>query len=133
MKVVKREDRIRAVDGLAVFVVHDDPDLVSDTMLDGVDVSFPVLVDLDRRSYDDWGLARASFSEIWLDPNVWKQYARLLLGGERLRRGGRDPRQLGGDFVVGPGGRLVFARPQERDDRPPVGELVEHMERSVDR
>lgn len=133
MKVVQREDRIRAVDGLAVFVVHDDPDLVSDTMLHGLDVPFPVLVDLERRSYHDWGLGRASFSDIWLDPNVWKQYARLLLGGERLRGSGRDPRQLGGDFVVGPEGRLVYARPQERDDRPPVGELVEHLERSIER
>lgn len=133
MKVVKREDRLRAVDGLAVFVVHDEPQLIRDTMLEGVDVPFPVLVDRDRRSYDGWGLRRASFSDIWLDPNLYKQYARLLLSGERLRTRGRDPRQLGGDFVVGPDGRLVYARPQERDDRPPVGELVEHVERSVAR
>lgn len=133
MKVVKREDRIRAVDGVAVFVVHDEPALIRDTMLEGVDVTFPVLVDRDRRSYDDWGMRRASFSDIWLDPNLYRQYARLLLGGERLRSRGEDPRQLGGDFVVGPDGHLVYARPQERDDRPPVGELVEHLGRSVAR
>lgn len=133
MKVVEREDRIRAVDGLTVFVVHDEPDLIRDTMLDGLDVPFPVLIDLDRTSYEAWGLRRASFSQVWLDPKVWKQYARLLLSGERLRSAGRDPRQLGGDFVVGPDGRLVYARPQERDDRPPAGELVDELERSVGR
>ncbi len=133
MKVVHREERIRSVDGLAVFVVHDERDLIGRTLLEGLDVPFPVLFDLERRAYEAWGLQRASFARIWLDPAVWKRYAQLLLEGERLRTAGRDPRQLGGDFVIGPDGRVVYSRPQRRDDRPPVGELVEHLERAVER
>ena len=128
MKVVEREERIRAVDGLAVFVVHDDPELIRDTMLADLDVPFPVLVDRERLAYERWGMQRASFARIWLDPSVWKRYAQLLMSGERLRQGGRDPRQLGGDFVVAPDGTLAYARPQRRDDRPPAGALVEQLE-----
>lgn len=121
-----------AVNGLAVFVVHDDPDLVRATMLAELDLPFPVLVDLDRSAYRDWGLGRASIPTIFLDAKVWLQYARLLVrGGERLRRAGRDPLQMGGDFVVGTDGRLVYARPQRRDDRPPVGVLLRELRRAT--
>lgn len=128
MKVVKRRERIAAAGGQAVFVVHDEPDLLRRTMLEGLEVPFPVLVDQDRREYRAWGLVRAPWWRIWLDPAVWRQYAELLTGGERFRQAGRDPRQLGGDFVVGPGGRVVYSRPQTRDDRPPAGELVDRLE-----
>jgi hypothetical protein len=59
---------------------------------------------------------------------VWRQYWRLLRSGERLRHAGRDTLQLGGDFVIGPDGRLVYSRPQEADDRPPVGVLLRTLE-----
>jgi len=80
-------------------------------------------------SYGGWGLHRAPWWKIWLDPSVWKQYAKLLTSGERIRGSGADPYQLGGDFVVGADGRIVYSRPQERDDRPPVGRLLEAVGR----
>jgi hypothetical protein len=88
------------------------------------------LVDLDRGAYRAWGLGRASLRQIWLSPATWARYARLLAGGERLRPLGRDTLQLGGDFVVDPDGHVAYARPQRRDDRPPVGELLEALERA---
>ena len=97
-------------------------------MLADLTVPFPVLIDHDRRTYAEWGLTRASFLQVWLDPNVWRQYARMLVGGEKLRRGGRDTLQLGGDFVIAPDGTVAYARPQQRDDRPPVGLLVNELE-----
>jgi hypothetical protein len=108
--------------------VHDDPAAVRATMLAGVDAPFPVAVDLDRRAYRAWGLRRAPWWRIWLDPRVYARYAGLLVRGERLRRGGRDLLQLGGDFVVAGDGRVTYARPQERDDRPPVLELLRAVE-----
>lgn len=113
----------------AVFVLHDHPELIRSTMLDGIDCPFPVLVDVDRAAYDAWGLRRASAARIWLDPKVWRQYVDLLRAGHRLRRMGRDVRQLGGDFVIGPDQTVVYARPQRRDDRPAVGELLAAIER----
>lgn len=131
MKVLKRRDRLEAVGGAAVFVVHDEPELVRRTLLAGLDVPFPVLVDLERRAYQAWGLRRGSIFGTWLYPPAWAGYARLLASGrERLRGRGRDTLQLGGDFVVDRAGTIVYARPQQRDDRPPVAVLLRELERA---
>lgn len=55
------------------------------------------------------------------------RYAALVAHGERLRPLGRDTLQLGGDFVVDPDGLVTYARPQRRDDRPPVSVLVDEL------
>lgn len=132
MKVRDRSDRLDAVGGRAVFVVHDEPDRIRESMLAGLDVDFPVLVDTDRRAYRAWGLGRAKWSTVYLDPKVWRSYARKLLSGQRLPKGGRDTLQLGGDFVVAPDGTLAYSRPQEVDDRPPVGEVLNAVEQAAE-
>lgn len=131
MKVQRRADTLRALDATAVFVVFDDPALIRRTMLADVDLQVPVLVDRDRAAYDAWGLSRLEWWKVWLDPNVWRVYARLIASGERLRGLGTDTTQMGGDFVVdrasegeGTDDVVVWARPQQRDDRPPTGELL---------
>lgn len=128
MKVSQHRDRLTRAGATAVFVVHDQPELLRRTMLAGVTSPFPVVVDMDRTSYRAWGLRRTSAVRIWLDPNVWLQYAHLLRSGERLRQMGRDTRQLGGDFIVDAAGRIAYSRPQHRDDRPPVGRLLQRLE-----
>jgi hypothetical protein len=130
VKVLHLRRRIAAANGEAVFVVHDPPDRVRAGMLAGLEVPWPVLVDLDRDAYRAWGLGRARLVDVWLSPATWAQYARLLASGERLRPLGRDTLQLGGDFVVDPDGHVAYARPQRRDDRPPVVELLEALERA---
>lgn len=128
MKVLGRREALEEIGATAVFVSFDTPERLREGILDGLDaplpLPFPIVVDEERDCYERWGLKRARWHEVWLDPGVWKQYARLLLRGESLRRGGRDTQQLGGDFVVGREGEIVYSRPQRRDDRPPVGELV---------
>lgn len=128
MKVGRYRDRLAAAGATAVFVVHDEPEAVRRTLLAGIDPAFPVAVDPDRATYRAWGLRRAPWARIWLDPRVYARYAGLLARGERIRGRGRDLLQLGGDFVVGRDGRLVYARPQERDDRPPVLQLLRAVE-----
>ncbi|MCU0273183.1 MAG: hypothetical protein MUE34_08125 [Acidimicrobiales bacterium] len=52
-------------------------------------------------------------------------YARLLRQGRRLRLPQQDTRQLGGDVVVGPDGRVVEVfRPRSPDDRPSMADLL---------
>lgn len=128
MKVIKHQERLAEAGATAVFVAHDDAAALSRSMLAGVSCPFPVLVDSDRSSYREWGLRRATFAGVWLDPAVWKQYWRLLRSGERIRALGKDTRQLGGDFIVDPQGVIAYARPQHRDDRPPVGRLLAAIE-----
>jgi hypothetical protein len=132
VKVRDRWERWAAADAAALFVVFDEADLVRRRMLAGVDVEglpFDVLVDRDRSAYARWGLSRARWWTIWLDPAVYARYWRLLRAGERLQAGGVDVLQLGGDFVVAPDGTMAYARPQQRDDRPPVGELLRAVEK----
>jgi hypothetical protein len=131
VKVLQHRDRIARAAGIAVFVVHDTPQSVGAGLLRGLDLPWPVLVDLDRIAYRAWGLRRATVRTVWLDPSMWARYGRLLLGGGRLRPLGRDTLQLGGDFVVDPEGVIAWARPQHADDRPPVGVLLAELERAA--
>ncbi len=131
MKVLDRWERIQAAGAEVLVVVHDSPERIRAGVLDGLAVPFPVLVDEQRTAYRAWGLRRASFWRVYLSRAVWRQYWRLLRSGERMRRGGRDTLQLGGDFVVGRDGRLTYSRPQQADDRPPVGILVRELERAA--
>ena len=133
MKVLHHRDRVTGAGGSVVFVAHDTPQRVRAGLLRGIDLPWPVLVDLDRVAYRAWGLRRAAFRTVWLDPRVWGRYVRLLLGGQRLQRLGRDSLQLGGDFVIGPDGVVTWARPQRADDRPPVGVLLDELERAARR
>lgn len=132
MKVQDRRERIERAGASVLFVAFDEPELLRRSLLVDLDLVFPMLVDRDRAAYRAWGLRRASVAGVWLDPRVWWRYASLLAGGERLRRFGTDTLQLGGDFVVGPEGMITWARPQQRDDRPPVGTLVRALEASSD-
>jgi hypothetical protein len=127
VKVWQRWDRWEAVDATAVFVAFDDPELLRRTMFADIDVDalpFDIAVDRARTSYRAWGLRRARRRDIWRDPGVYRTYWRLLHAGDRLRAGGSDPLQLGGDFVLDRARRVAYARPQERDDRPPAAELL---------
>ena len=127
MKVRDRWPRWDDIDAAALFIVFDEPDLVRRTMLAGLepdDLPVTVLVDRERAAYVRWALSRAPWRTVWLDPRVYRTYWRLLRSGDRLRVGGQDTLQLGGDFVIGPDGDVVLSRPQQRDDRPPVGELL---------
>lgn len=124
MEVLECKQQLDEADASAVFVTFDDPEPVRRGLLAGLEVPYPVLVDRERVAYLAWGLRRSSVPGIWLDPRVWARYASLVVRGERLRRPGSDTLQLGGDFVLDGDGVVVYARPQRRDDRPPVGELL---------
>jgi hypothetical protein len=129
VKVLRQRDRLERAGAAALVVVHDQPDRIRRTLLADIDdVWVPVLVDVERRAYAAWGLGRAPWWRVWLDPAVWVRYAALVRQGHRLRGSGADTLQLGGDFVIAPDGTVAYSRPQQRDDRPPVGQLVAVVE-----
>jgi hypothetical protein len=124
-----RRERIAELGADVLFVACDRPAELRAKLLAGIDLKFPLGFDPDPVSYRNWGLERAQWWKIWLDPTVWSQYARLVLSGERIRGGGADTLQLGGDFVIASDGTVAYARPQTRDDRPPIGTLLEVVTR----
>ncbi len=90
------------------------------------DLPFPILIDTDRTAYRAFGLGRGSIARIW-GWKAGKRYFELLRdeGISGLRRPTEDTLQLGGDFVVGPDGSLVYGFWGEGpDDRPSVDDLV---------
>jgi hypothetical protein len=85
---------------------------------------FPVVADPSRAAYRAFGLASAGWTRL-LGPRVVGRYLELMLQGYPARPPGADVRQLGGDFVVDDGRRLVYAyRSADPADRPPASELV---------
>jgi peroxiredoxin len=84
----------------------------------------PVLVDQDRSTYQAYGLGRGGIWSVW-GPRTWRAYARLIVRGRRFHRPTDDTLQLGGDFVIGRDGRVLYAfRSADPDDRPTVDTLI---------
>lgn len=91
---------------------------------------YPVLSDEERAAYRAYGLGRGPWWRVW-GPSTVLAYVRLARKGARVRRPTEDTLQLGGDFVVGRDGRIVYAHPSRSPaDRPPVDDLVAAVRRA---
>lgn len=96
-----------------------------------------VLADEDRAAYRAYGLGRGPWWRVY-GPTTVRRYAELVRsqGSAGLRAaltapGHDDTLQLGGDFVVGRDGRLMYVfRSEGPDDRPDVDELVTAVARA---
>lgn len=87
-------------------------------------VPFDLWLDPDRAAYRAYGLER-SLRRAWA-PRVWWAYARLMASGRAWRGIQGDSGQMGGDFIVGPDGRIRLAhRSTDPTDRPSVQDLLQ--------
>ncbi|MGH9156285.1 MAG: AhpC/TSA family protein [Acidimicrobiales bacterium] len=110
-------------DAVVVVVAFSTPDFVAAYQRERL-APLVVLVDGDRVAYGAYGLRRGSVWTVW-GPKVWWAYLRLIRKGRRFQRPTGDTLQLGGDFVVGRDGRLVYAfRSADPADRPAVDDLI---------
>jgi len=92
-----------------------------------LDLDVALYADPDRAVYRAFGYERGSVRRVWLDPRVWRRYARLLRDGLRPGRSEQDTLQLGGDAVVA-GGRLEWIfRSAGPEDRPPAAAVAEAL------
>jgi hypothetical protein len=88
-------------------------------------LTYPVLSDEERVAYRAYGLGRGPWWRVWGLASL-RAYARLLRRGAKLQRVREDVLQLGGDFVIGRDGRLVYAyRSRGPAARPSVDDLVQ--------
>lgn len=93
-------------------------------------VPYPALADEERAAYRAYGLGRGPWWRVW-GPATLRAYARAVGHGGRVQRPTEDTLQLGGDFVVGRDGRLLFAyRSRGPADRPAVDDLVAAVSRA---
>ncbi len=88
---------------------------------------FPVLIDRERSLYNTYGL-ESSLLRSWGWKNLWA-YTKKLLSGQEWKGIQGDSTQLGGDFIIDHDGIVQFAyRSRDPTDRPPVEELMEHLQ-----
>jgi hypothetical protein len=71
-------------------------------------ITFPLLVDDQRAAYRAAGLRKANLLHLLRGDNA-RARKRAQAGGHRQLRTGRNPFQLGGSFVFGPGNVDRFA------------------------
>lgn len=114
-------------DALPVVVTFtDDPGRLA-AYREHLDVSFPVLADVDRVLYDLLGAGRGSIRKVW-SPGTLAMYGRLLRRGRRLHPPTEDTRQLGADAIVGRDGRLQRVwLPESPDARPPIQTIIDAL------
>ena len=94
------------------------------------DLPFPVLVDADRSTYRAYGLGRGSVWRVW-GTKAAKRYVEIFRtdGLSGLRKPTEDTLQLGGDFIVGPDGKITYIfQGDGPDDRPEVDDLIHALE-----
>ena len=75
-------------------------------------IRFPLLVDDKREAYKAVGLKHANLLHLLRRDNM-KARKRAKAGGHKQHRLGKDPFQLGGSFVFGPGNKDVFVHISE--------------------
>ena len=74
---------------------------------DETGITFPLLVDTERKAYKAAALKSGNVFHIFRRDNA-KARARAKAAGYRQHRLGNDPFQLGASFVFGPGNRDLF-------------------------
>jgi len=90
-------------------------------------ITFPLLIDEQRQAYDAAQLQRASILHILRKDNAIAR-KRAKEAGYRQHHLGRNPFQLGGSFVFGPGNvdRYVHIN-RTFSDNAPISELLEAL------
>lgn len=92
-------------------------------------IPFPLLVDEERTAYRAAGLRSASLLHLLRRDNATAR-RRARAAGHRQGRPGRNPLQLGGAFVFGPGDVDRYGRVSETfGDSAPVAALLAALDR----
>jgi len=90
-------------------------------------LSWPVLIDHDRRAYAAYQMQRAGLWELYNPVSIAK-YLSLMIKGNRPGKPGKDWHQLGGDVLMDPQGivRLhhVSRTPHDRPTPDQIFELI---------
>ena len=112
--------------GAVVLVISFDPARRVRGYCRRLRLPFRCLSDEQRVAYRAYDLGRASWLRT-LTPRALAPYVKLFLrqGAGRPAFAGQDLRQMGGDFVVAPDGRLALAyASHDPADRPSVDQLL---------
>ncbi len=117
-----RVDDIRARGAELAIVGNGAPNFAA-AFREDFDLDGPLLVDPDLRAYRAAGLRRGRVE--LLSPRLPGNALRALRSGQRQGAVQGDPWQLGGVFVIRPGGELAYRyASREAGDHPPVEDIL---------
>ena len=87
-------------------------------------ITFPLLVDTDRVAYRAIDLGVGSVFSIFGSENR-EARSRAVAAGHRQHKLGKNPFQLGGSFIFGPGNVDIYAHANATfGDNPPMADLL---------
>jgi len=87
-------------------------------------ITFPLLVDTDRVAYRAIDLGVGSVFSIFRSENR-EARLRAVAAGHRQHKLGKNPFQLGGSFIFGPGNVDIYSHANETfGDNPPMADLL---------
>jgi hypothetical protein len=87
-------------------------------------ITFPLLIDADRLAYRAIDLGVGSIFSIFRSENR-EARIRAVAAGHRQHKLGKNPFQLGGTFIFGPGNVDIYAHASETfGDNAPVADLL---------
>ena len=92
---------------------------------------FPVFSDESRKLYQAFELRRGSFFQVW-NLRALKRYKELLSKGRKLQKPAEedDLYQLGGDFLLGKSGAIIYRYPSRGPEDRPSAEVILNAVRS---
>jgi|TARA_B100000809_G_scaffold265761_1_gene325614 peroxiredoxin Q/BCP len=89
---------------------------------------YPVLSDPERDVYAAYSLAQGNLLKIFSPKTVWI-YVKHFARGRRYEHAASDWKQLGGDFILGEDGTVLYEhRGQTPADRPTVASLISKLD-----
>ncbi len=89
---------------------------------------FTILSDPERDVYHAYSLAQGHLLRMFSPKTVWT-YVNHFAKGRRYHHAASDWRQLGGDFILGEDGTVLFEhRGRTPSDRPSVASLVARLD-----
>ena len=102
----EHESEFRAAGATLAAIGLGDP-AYAQQFRDETGIGFPLLLDERREAYKAVGLRQASILHM-LSPRNFAARARAKAAGHRPHKLGKNPFQLGGSFVFGPGNVVRF-------------------------
>jgi len=89
---------------------------------------FPILSDPERDVYAAYSLDQGSLLKLFSPKTVWT-YVKHFAKGRRYEHAASDWKQLGGDFILGEDGTVLYEhRGRTPADRPTIASLIEKLE-----
>lgn len=126
------EDRIRKSGGEVVAVGMGTPAQAA-TFKTEVGLLLRLLVDNERRVYDEIGIKHGSWNEV-MGPRNIKSAISAFRSGARQRMPKQDSKQLGGAAVIAPGGEIAWRYiSRGSGDNAPVEQIIEQLARASQR